>query len=295
MKVNLLCSRHYLTKQFALLVDWLKERDRLGLVYLDPGAFTDWKKGRSRPVQEYADWLMEVGVPHDRYLAANVIGDNRQTLANLTWMTAQGYEPIPVWQPGMSASDVRYLYECANSFPHDNLVAMGGEPTKGWQAAAGRALNEDWLSTELGKKWGRPQVHILGLSDTRLLEKWRPVSADASSWGAGLRFGYCKSYVPGAMKMGSKVKRGQEPHKELVQFLDLLGISTTDMVPAAFDRNDGVSLAALITLCAHLWFVHDLKEQNVSRLFLSHHPSLYDLLTHPFDPIGKVEKALARL
>ena len=287
MKVNLLCSRHYFSKKFVLLVDWLRERDRLGQVYMDSGAFTDWKKGNTWPVMEYADWLMDLGVLHDRYLSRNVIGDNRQTLENLTWMAAQGYNPIPVWQPGMTASDVRYLYEVAEQVDGEMVVAMGGEPTAGWQAAAKKALAEDWPFA-LGYE---NMVHLLGLTDTRVLTKWRPYSADASTWGAGLRFGYCKSYVPGALKLGAKVKRGQEPHAELAAFLDLLKVPASDLTPEAFDQVAGVSLAAQITLCANLWFMHDLAQKRVSKLFFSFHPSLYDLMMHPFDPLRRVETA----
>ena len=290
MQVNLLCSRHYLNKKFALLIEWLRERDALGKVYIDSGAFTDWKKGRDRPVQEYADWLMDLAVPYDRYLAKNVIGDHRQTLANLTWMAAQGYNPIPVWQPGMTASDVRYLYELAEQFDGEMVVAMGGDPGRGWQQEARRALDEDWPAA-LGYT---QMVHLLGLTDTRILKKWKPYSADASSWGAGLRFGYCKSYVPGKLKLGAKIKRGEAPHAQLVEFMDLLEIPEQALTPEAFKQAGGVSLAAQITLCAHLWFVNDLAVGRVSRLFLSHHPSLWDLLSAPFDPLGRVRRALDR-
>ena len=285
MQINVLCSRYYLNKDFRRLLDFLADLGCLGQVYLDSGAFSDWNKGRAADVLEYCAWLDDLVVRHDRCVLLNVIGDNRQTLANLTYMMAQGYRPIPVWQPGMSVSDVSYLYECADFGGGGGVVAIGGDPKRGWTAEFQRALAWDWPADR------RHDIHLLGVTDTRLIGRWRPLSADTSSWSSGLRFGHLKGYVPGEYRLSGKVKRGGPVNDEARAFLELIGVDAGSLDAASWKQTRGVSKAGLVTLAAHIWFAEEVQVAFNSRMFLSFGSALYKLLTADFDVLGRVNAA----
>ena len=272
------------------LVDLLEGRGRLGSCFMDPGTFTDARRraaGRPYSPAAYASWLdglVMQAIHFDRFLSLNILGDNDLTLANLHWLRDAGYDPVPVWQPGMNAADVLFLYDVAG--PSPALVAMGGERGRGWVASIRDALASAWPANR------RRDVHMLGLSDTNTLAEWRPRSADASSWGAGLRFGHLKSYAPGSLRMGPKVRNGDPLNEAALAFLDLLEIPVPLLHPGAWVVEKRVSLVALLTLTAHLCFVSEFERAWGTNVFLSFQAGLYNLLNHPFNVLGRVEKVV---
>ena len=272
------------------LVDWLQGRGQLGRCYVDPGTWTDSQKrqsGRPYSVGDYAAWVSSQrakGIHFDRFLSLNILGENDLTLSNLQSLVDLGYDPVPVWQPGMNGAEVAFLYTCAGP---SELVAMGGARQRGWVHTIRVALRSFWPAYRDGS-----HVHILGLSDTTTLAEWRPRSADASSWAAGLRFGHLKSYAPGSLSMGTKVKNGDPLNDASLAFIDLLEVPRDLLHPGAWVVEKRVSLVALLTLAAHLLFVAEIEKSFGTRVFLSFQAGLYDLLNHPFNVLGRVDRLL---
>lgn len=145
---------------------------------LDSGAFTNFTKGEDVVTLEgYRDFLVEHGHKFWRYVNLDVIGNAEGTRANLTAMQAAGLSPMPVFQRGQTAAELR---ELLGAHP---IVGIGGIAGR-----MGRPRDRDYLHQvmRIASKYGR-RVHLLGVGQ-EVADRYRPLSADSSDISRSDRF-----------------------------------------------------------------------------------------------------------
>jgi hypothetical protein len=139
-------------------------------VLVDSGAFANFNKGHDVvTLDAYADWLAQHGKRCWRYFNLDRITDPDGSRANLEQMRARGLDPVPVFQRGGKIAELRELVE------HNRLVAIGG-------VAARLTGDRDYIDQVMhvvGER--RDRIHLLGVGVIKLLYRYRPYSADAST------------------------------------------------------------------------------------------------------------------
>jgi hypothetical protein len=179
-KLSFLVSYVYAKRPLAALAP-LRERygDRLQ-IFIDSGAFTAHKQGKTIALDDYLAFIDRLPVKVDRHFMLDVIGDPEGTRRNLDESVRRGYEPIPIVTRGDSPDIIEHYYE------HSDLVALGsvagiGNDSAAWSRAMMQAIN--------GRK-----AHILGMTRLDLVKIMLPWSVDSSSWVSGRRYGTVMVY-----------------------------------------------------------------------------------------------------
>jgi len=152
--------------------------------WMDSGAFTTYKANKAAtPVDEFANFVKTFPIKPDRIFTLDVIGDPIKTEENYRYLSSQGIDTIPIATPGAKP------YEIASMYEHSDLVAVGGINTN--KGAGGGGLGWAKHVLETNKK----PVHLLGSLNKSLIAKYKPYSADASTWEYGARMGHLPLYV----------------------------------------------------------------------------------------------------
>lgn len=165
---------------------------------VDSGAFTAFTQGQVLRPEAYAAWAQELARrwgPHLRalhFFSLDVIGDQDASWRNHTHLEQLGLQPIPIVTFG---ADLRHL-ERALSYPY---LALGGLVP--W--AKRRSVLQPWLDrcfALIGRACARtgrmPRVHLLGISQAWVLERYPCYSADSSTWASVMRFGRTSDLGP---------------------------------------------------------------------------------------------------
>lgn len=156
-------------------------------VFLDSGAFTNFKTGRDVvTLESYTDFLGEYGAKFWRYLSLDRIGDPAGSASNLAALRARGFAPVPVFQRGAPLS------ELATMAGESDLVALGGIAGALWRSHTAEYIaNAVAVARRLGTK-----AHLLGVGNQATLSSLRPYSADSSDYSLGNRVARTRLWDP---------------------------------------------------------------------------------------------------
>lgn len=167
------------------------ESDLRPRVIIDSGAFTAWSTGKPIAPEDYADWAIgfrERWAPKMRrldFISLDVIGDQEASWRNFHRIRSMGLDVLPVVTHDAPKRDV----EAALEYPY---ICFGGLVP----LANSRGALREWLDkvfsliVERWKQTGEmPKIHLLGVGQEWVLERYPCYSSDTSSWVRSLRFG----------------------------------------------------------------------------------------------------------
>lgn len=187
-RLSMLISYHYFrdVDLAALLDPW---RDRLDIVmFADSGAFSAHSQNEVIEVKDYAAWLQRWPGVFTHYANLDVIGSAEATREHQASLEAMGLSPLPV-------------FHCGDDFERDLIPLLGRYP---YICLGGmvpwikrHAIVVPWLSKcfDLAKGTGT-RYHGLGLGTFDLLKMFPWGSSDASTGGAGFRYGKLDIFDP---------------------------------------------------------------------------------------------------
>lgn len=138
---------------------------------LDSGAFANFTRGKQFvTVEDYADYLRRRGHLFWRYFNLDVIGDAEGSERNIRFLRENGLNPIPIFQRGGTSEQLQDMLE------HNDLVGIGG--------VAGRLNKKEDAAyfDQVMQIVGKRSVHVLGCGSEKILARYRPFSADSSSF-----------------------------------------------------------------------------------------------------------------
>ena len=228
--------------------------------FLDSGAFTAWKSGKSIKLDDYCKFLDSLPLKPWRYFTLDVVGDHLKTMANYREMLKRGYTPMPIFTPGQPLDDLEEYYETSD------LVGFGGIATKSSNATR----NYIALVMQLAK--GR-KVHLLGYTSVEWLKIFRPYSCDSSSWNAGsARFGQLALYMGGGrFKTMVRDEFVKKPSQELLRRIEWFGVDPMRLQNAEEWRNTLQGSSAMIQVSVASWvsLAWDIEKNLNTKLFLA--------------------------
>lgn len=158
---------------------------------VDSGAFTAYTQGQVLRPEAYAEWGLELARRWAARLRAlwffslDVIGDQDASWRNHTRLEQLGLRVVPIVTAG---ADLRHL-DRALSYPYlalGGLVPMAKQRAEltAWLDRCFARVRARWLQTGV-----LPRVHILGISQDWVLDRYPCYSADSSTWASVMRFG----------------------------------------------------------------------------------------------------------
>ena len=258
---DILISRPHLDNWNIRFINEYVEAGILRSVLLDCGAFTYNKKGIEMPVEDYMAYLKECPIPVWRYFALDKIGDPQTTMENLYKMYDAGFNPIPVWQRGMTRAHIDEMYELSD------LVAIGG--------IVGRHQLMKWVIRKLWPK-GR-KAHILGLGSRKLISELNPYSIDCSNFAAASRWGRLEIYLGGNRWLQGMLY-GQKPSADQRRIIRQCGFDVDSFryrstwYNCQHSDDEFPPLAPIPTVIAMTmwqWYSLDLRARNLTRVFMA--------------------------
>lgn len=184
----------------ADLVEDLRPR-----VLIDSGAFTAWSSGNPVVPKVYGEWALrfreewEERMAFLRFINLDVIGDQEGTWKNQRTLEKMGLDPIPVITQG---ADLSHLDAALEEYPYvclGGLVPLAQRKKKmaGWLDRCFARVVARWKATGV-----MPKVHLLGVTQAWVLDRYPAFSSDSSSWTAALRYGASKSSgLPGVPRI----------------------------------------------------------------------------------------------
>jgi hypothetical protein len=161
-------------------------------VIIDSGAFTAHASGKPIRREDYLAWAIDFAERwRERFhqltfINLDVIGDQAATLENQAWFEGQGFPVLPVLTQGAPMGDLDLLLDRYDYVCFGGLVPLANQPSRmKW-----------WLDRCFKRVVGRyretgvmPRVHLLGVSQRWVLNRYPAYSSDSTSWVKPLRFG----------------------------------------------------------------------------------------------------------
>ena len=184
-RLHFLVSFHYWRGDAAR--QFLEEIPKEWNVMLDSGAFTNFTSGKEAiTVDDYAAFCLEHKDRFWRIINLDKIGDPEQSHRNLMELHRRGVPALPVFQRGESASKLREMAKLGSP------VCIGGISQH-----LGRAEEQAYIASvmKIARSMGI-DVHLLGAGRRELI-RYRPFSADNSTWVASNRFGRLDAWYKG--------------------------------------------------------------------------------------------------
>lgn len=139
-------------------------------IFIDSGAFSNFTKGQEVvTIEEYMAFLDK---HHDsiwRYINFDVLGDAVKTQQNYEYLLSKGYNPVPVLTYGNSISEVKRFQEGKDYFCIGN-IARSNTTVKD---------KSIWQYSQIGVNINKS--HLLGVSNPRIIWKYKPYSFDSST------------------------------------------------------------------------------------------------------------------
>lgn len=221
-KLGFLVSFVYAKRPLEALISLREKYGDILEIFIDSGAFTAHKQGKTIALDDYCRFLDSIPVSVDRHFMLDVIGDPEGTRRNLEESLRRGYNPIPIVTRGDDPSIVEEYYG------YSDLIALGSVAGIGNASAA-------WSQAMMKAIAGR-KAHILGMTRFDLVKIMQPWSIDSSSWVSGRRYGGVMVYDGHAdfMKIDiSKPLKGLLP-KRAVHRIQRYGIDPYEL----FNRKE---------------------------------------------------------
>lgn len=180
---------------------------------LDSGAFTAWTKGKQVDIEKFIEACQNLMATHSRLediFALDVIGDWQASAHNAEVMWKRGIPVVPTFHVGEPWEALTAMMDAYPKIAFGGLVGLPLDRKVKW-------VEQAWARV------GRPfPVHILGVTDMRILEAFPFHSCDSSSWelmprSYGRWFDYGRMYgVRGAeTPMDVHVRRYQRMAQKL--------------------------------------------------------------------------------
>jgi len=162
-------------------------------VLIDSGAFTAFTQGKQIRPQDYAAWAIDFRKRWGRKLSwlrffnLDVIGDQDASWQNQTILEHLGLDVIPVVTHGADIKHVERALADYEYFALGGLVPLARKKTElqAWLDHVFRPVVKKFKQTGV-----MPKVHLLGVSQQFVLERYPAYSCDSSSWVTVLRFGH---------------------------------------------------------------------------------------------------------
>jgi len=185
---------------------------------VDSGAFTAFTQGQVLRPEEYAEWGRALErrwswrLAGLRFFSLDVIGDQEASWRNHTRLEQLGLQTIPIVTYG---AEMRHL-DRALCYPY---MALGGLVP----LATRRAELESWLDVCFARvrahqqrvgTW--PKVHILGISQEWVLNRYPAYSADSSTWANVMRFGAIRFGEASDMGGHRQMPKPQSQREQLI-------------------------------------------------------------------------------
>lgn len=173
-------------------------------ILLDSGAYSAFTKKKS---VNLIDYLRYIDVNKDYitdYVALDVIGNIRLTVALYELMKKMGYKPIPVYHYGENPSVLYKYINCG-----ETKIALGGTvPIRN------KSLVAKWCD-ELHETYPSVNFHLLGSTSRVVLENSSVNSCDSSSWYMLAVNGFPKD-IPGKSRE-AKLERAKYQMRRLME------------------------------------------------------------------------------
>lgn len=173
VKLNILISYAYQDKNISLLTK--KYRDKIGLLYLDSGAFSVITGKKRISIREYATFLSKYGDLFDAcFNLDDRFDDIEHNLNNQYYLeevlSHRSWKPVPVVHDAVNPMSEFRIY-AENGYKSIALGSMGAE----------KKIPKKQIE-EIVKTYPDIKVHLFGQTNIKLLEKIRPYSADSAGW-----------------------------------------------------------------------------------------------------------------
>lgn len=161
-------------------------------VIIDSGAFTAWSTGKAVTPEEYGRWALGFSarwrdrMASLRFMNLDVIGDQLASWKNQEKLEGMGLDPIPIVTYG---ADIKHLTLALDRYPY---VALGGLVPYSQRKTKMRAWLDYCFREVLRHRdeTGRiARVHLLGVTQGWVLNRYPAYSTDSSAWVSVLRFG----------------------------------------------------------------------------------------------------------
>tara|TARA_R110002051_G_scaffold149794_2_gene222363 strand:+ start:337 stop:1218 length:882 start_codon:yes stop_codon:yes gene_type:complete len=182
-------------------------------VFLDSGAFSAFNLKKEIRIEDYCSFISSLPFKPWRYIALDVIGDEKKTKENYIEMLDRGFDPVPVFTYGADWKDVDFYYQ------RSDFVCMGGLVGERGSAKVVNDISK-FIQIADGRK-----THLLGYTNLEYIKKFRPFSCDSSSWLQCQRYGRLAVYMGnGRMKTIDRKELIKNPSEEIKAALRLMGI-----------------------------------------------------------------------
>jgi hypothetical protein len=194
-----LCSYAYLRRWSERSMDKLEGIE----VMVDSGAYTAWHAGKEITLEDYSEFL-RAHTQLRTYVSLDVLemeNDSTgwlardKTLSNYHEMKAMGLNPIPVWH---EYYDYYYLDEYMKD---SDWICLAGFERLGLVQARFQA-------SYIKLKYPDYKFHLLGTTDIRFINWFKPFSVDSAYWGLEAMYKGRKliQNKGGAKKIGTYIK-----------------------------------------------------------------------------------------
>lgn len=203
-KLNILIAYPYLKQN--VLDTLVLHRDKIRFL-MDSGAFTAFSGGKPIALGDYCGFIRDLPFKPWRYFTLDVIGDPEATRRNYRVMLEMGFEPVPICTAGGDYADMDEYFKTSSLVGIGGLVHQKPATKLRMVAQAMKAAN------------GR-NLHLLGFTGVSAIKKFKPYSADSSSWLQAQRYGQLPCYLGnGVMRSIHKLEFQKKPAKWVLDFL----------------------------------------------------------------------------
>jgi len=173
---------------------------------IDSGAFSVWSRGKVIRVEEYADFIIQSkkefkDIKNLYYVNLDVIGDEKGTSKNLSYLEKRGLQVLPVFTYKASFEELERLMENYDYILFGGLVPLKGNTLIKWLEPCFARIMKYYKKT--GKLL---KVHLLGITRQKVLHRYPVFSCDSTSWLQVVRFGTTTKEA----RIGKKVPRRTE-------------------------------------------------------------------------------------
>jgi len=157
---------------------------------IDSGAFSVWSRGKVIRVEEYADFIIQSkkefkDIKNLYYVNLDVIGDEKGTNKNLSYLEKRGLEVLPVFTYKASFQELDRLIDKYGYILFGGLVPLKGNTLIKWLEPCFARILKHYKKT--GKLL---KVHLLGITKDKILNRYPIYSCDSTTWLQVVRFGH---------------------------------------------------------------------------------------------------------
>ena len=214
LKVNILVSYAYLTE--SIIKELQTYEDQINLL-IDSGAFTAWKQKKEITLNEYCDFMDSCPLKPMQFFTLDEIGNPKRTKDNYIELKSRGYNVLPIFTHNAELDDLEFYYQDTDFIGYGGIA---GKRDKKFLQRFNKVL----------KQINNRQVHLLGVTNEKILKKFKPYSCDSSSWTSAWRYGTSAVYVGnGKMKLLNRLDCVKAPDKQVQQALKRLGFNVGEL------------------------------------------------------------------